>query len=156
MKPNVYIETTIISYLAARLSNNLIDAARQISTQYWWSTEKEQCHLFTSALVLREIERGDKAAAVRRFAFIEGIPELKIIPESVELAHLLLIHQALPPKANDDALHIAIAAVYGMDYIVTWNFRHIANASMRSRIEQVIMQSGYVPPIICTPDELIL
>lgn len=154
MKPKIYLETTIISYLAARPSRDLVVAAHQQITQEWWQTRRAEFDLFVSQIVVQESSAGDKDAAELRLAILEGIPVLEQSEEATALAQELVNQMALPEKAVVDALQIAIAVVSGMDYLLTWNCTHIANATLRNRIESVCRSNGYEPPVICTPEEL--
>lgn len=154
MKPKIYLETTIISYLAARPSRDLVVAAHQQITQEWWQTRRAEFDLFVSQIVVQESSAGDKDAAERRLAILEGIPVLEQSEEATALAQELVNQMALPEKEVVDALQIAIAVVSGMDYLLTWNCTHIANATLRNRIESVCRSNGYEPPVICTPEEL--
>jgi hypothetical protein len=98
---------------------------------------------------------GDFNAAANRLKSLDGIPEIEITEEVAVIAEKLLADASLPSKARIDALHIATAAVGGMDYLLTWNCAHIANPVLRLKIESVIRSFGYEPPIICTPQELL-
>ncbi len=153
MKPKVYIETSVVSYLTAWRNPDLIMAANQEITKEWWEN-REQYDLFLSAFVIHEASSGDPAAAKRRIEILEGIPEIGITEEVEKFAELLAKKLPLPQKAKIDALHISVATVGGMDYLLTWNCKHIANATLRPKIEAVSRESGYEPPIICTPQEL--
>jgi predicted nucleic acid-binding protein len=153
-KPKVYIETSIPSYLTARPSRDLIIAGNQKSTKTWWWRRRD-FDLFVSVLVLDEAAAGDPSAAAERLKALAGIPEIEITEDVAALAARLLDQVSLPDKALVDALHIATAAVGGMDYLLTWNCAHIANPAFRSRIEAVIRFVGREPPIICTPQELL-
>jgi predicted nucleic acid-binding protein len=154
MKPTVYLETSVISYLAARPSRDLIVAAHQQISQDWWDT-RQAWDLSISVLVVSESRTGDAEAAQRRLALLEGLPLLRLNDAATDLAEHLLTRAALPAKAKDDALHIAVAAVHGIDYLLTWNCKHIANARQRPIIEAICEASGYRPPVICTPEELL-
>lgn len=154
MKPRVYVETSVISYLTAWSSRDLIIAANQQITQEWWKSKREKFDLYVSQLVIQEAERGDERAAKDRLDAIANIPPLELNDEALQLGEILIDKNALPKKAAEDALHIAIATVNGMDYLLTWNFKHIANATMRGRVEQVCRDEGYDPAIICSPQEL--
>lgn len=155
MKPKVHLETTIISYLTAWRSPQLVMAAQQEATRTWWDDEAGRFELFISEAVIQEASAGDEAAAERRLQVLHEIAELEVTEETRDLAKQLIAGTPLPDKAQIDALHIAIATVHAMDYLLTWNCRHIANAALRHRIEAVCEDSGYQPPIICTPLELI-
>ncbi len=154
MKKLVYIETSVISYLTARVSRDLVSAARQQLTQEWWSDCRQEFDLFVSPLVSDEALRGDSEAAGRRMDVLKDIPELTLTDEAASLAGHLMQAGALPEKAKDDAVHIAIAAVCRMDYLLTWNCRHIDNAAMKPVIRKVCTEHGFVCPEICTPEEL--
>jgi hypothetical protein len=154
MKPRAYLETTIVSYLAAWPSRDLVTAAHQQITHDWWRTRRDEFDVFISEIVVQEASAGDPDAATRRHGWLQGIPLLAQCPDVALLAQKLVADVPLPATAVIDALHIAIAAVNGMDYLLTWNRTHIANAALRSQIEAVCRAAGYVPPIICTPEEL--
>jgi hypothetical protein len=153
MKPTVYVETTIPSYLTAWPSRDVVRAGEQQVTRDWWAG-RSRFELRVSSLVLLECGAGDSDAAARRLAALKGVPVLAQSPEAVTLAGTLLREVPLPGKAAADALHIAVAAVNGVSYLLTWNCTHIANAILRPRIEAVCRQFGYEPPVICTPMEL--
>jgi hypothetical protein len=154
MKRTVYLETTIPSYLTAWRSNELIMAANQQATREWWDLARPNFEVFISDVVVREASEGNKDAAARRLAVIADIPELALSLEAEQLAGLLLAQAALPAKARIDALHIAIATLNGMDFLLTWNCRHIANAATQHIIEATCRAAGYEPPVICTPPQL--
>jgi predicted nucleic acid-binding protein len=155
MKPKVYIETTIVSYLTAWPSPEIIMAANQELTREWWKTKRNGFDLFVSQVVLKEARAGDSDAAQRRLEELKDIPRLETTREAESLAAMLAAELQLPPKAGADALHIAISAVNGIDYLLTWNCAHIANATFRLQIEAVCRSAGYEPPVICTPLEML-
>ena len=152
--PTVYIETTIISYLTARPSKDLVQRAHQRLTRTWWRNRRSRFELYVSPLVLQEAAAGDPVRARRRLTVLEGVPVLGPTPDAIQLAHSLMNRGPLPKNAEVDALHIAIAAVHGIEYLLTWNCTHIANAQMRSKIEAVCRLENYEPPVLCTPEEL--
>lgn len=154
MKDRVYIETTIVSYLAARLSRDLIVAAHQQLTEEWWLQRRPSFDLLTSQVVIREASAGDPVMAQRRLGFLTEIPLLAIDESALQLATQLLQRGRIPARAAEDASHIAIAAVHGMDYLLTWNCKHIANAQMQKTVAEICRAAGYEPPTICTPEEL--
>jgi hypothetical protein len=154
MKKSVYIETSVISYLTARVSRDLVSAARQQLTQEWWDNSRHNFELFVSRLVLKEIAGGDAAAADRRLDAVKGMTVLEMNADVIVLADELMKQCALPEKAREDAVHIAVSAVCGIDFLVTWNCRHIDNAVMKPVIRSVCADAGYVCPEICTPEEL--
>ena len=154
-KPSVYIETSIVSYLTARPSRDLIVAAQQTMTQDWWRGAPERFVLVASELVFTEAAAGDASAARARLAALEGVARLDTMGEdAAPLTRKLLELGAFPREAAADAAHVAIAATNRVDYLLTWNLRHIANAAVRSRIERACRKAGYEPPVICTPNEL--
>jgi len=149
----IYIETSFVSYLVARPNRDLIRAARQQITIEWWDKERPKHELYASAVVLQEAQRGDPMEIAKRMAALSNLPVLDV-PESAEqLADMLIKQHALPEKAFLDALHIAVATVHGMDYLLTWNCKHIANLTMRGAIEKTCRAAGYEPPAIGTPEE---
>ncbi len=154
MKRKVYIETSIPSYLTARPSNDIRAMANQNSTIEWWKNRKSGFDVFISEFVLAESAQGHPEASARRIRAIKDIPELDITEEAKTLAKSLIEEGPLPEKAEIDAYHIAVATVNGMDYLLTWNCTHIANAVMRPKVEAVCRFHGFEPPIICTPQEL--
>jgi hypothetical protein len=153
MKPRVYVETTIPSYLTAWPSRDLVRAGHQQVTREWWA-RRTTFEIYVSRLVIEECRGGDPAAAADRLAALAGVPLLEENEATAALATALVRDVPLPEQATADALHIAIAAVNGMAYLLTWNCRHIANVMLRPRIEAVCRAAGYTPPLICTPDEL--
>jgi predicted nucleic acid-binding protein len=154
MKPTVYIETTVPSYLTAWPSRDVVRAGEQQVTRDWWA-RRSAYELRVSSLVLLECGAGDAEAAALRLAALDGVPVLSQTPEAEALAEILLREIPLPARAAADALHIAVAAVHGISYLMTWNCTHIANAALRPRIEELCRRSGYEPPVICTPRELL-
>ena len=155
MKPKVYLETTIPSYLTARPSRDLVTAAHQQITREWWDTRRHDFDLFVSQMVIDEASAGDPEAAIRRLDVLASLPLLDPQAEGTALAQMLIDHIPLPARAAADALHIAIAVVNGMDYLLTWNCTHIANAALRGRIEAACRSQGFRVPIIWTPEELL-
>jgi len=154
MKSKIYLETTIPSYLTSRPSRDLVTAAHQQITQEWRDTRRHAFDLFISQMVLDEAGAGDPEAAARRLAILTPLLLLNPREEEAELAQALIAQLPLPASAAADALHIAIAVVNGMDFLLTWNCTHIANAALRSRIEAICRSKGFEVPIICTPEEL--
>ena len=148
----VYIETTFVSYLTARPSRDVVVAGHQQSTHEWWDQSRADFELCTSQLVLQEAGAGDPQAAQERLVILKAM--IDTTEAAIILAEDLVRSHSLPEKAADDALHIAIAAHQKIPYLLTWNFRHMANATMRSAIEAVCTSKGYKVPIICTPEEL--
>jgi predicted nucleic acid-binding protein len=154
MKARVYLETTIPSYLTAWPSRDIVRAAEQEMTREWWKS-RDAFDLYVSELVLDEVGAGDPKAAAQRLESLAGIQLLGMTGEAETLGAELVTQAALPQRAAIDALHIALAAVHGMNYLLTWNCKHIANAMMRGKIEKICRNAGVEPPIICTPMELL-
>ena len=155
MKPSVYLETTIPSYLTAWRSPELAMAARQQVTRAWWDTRRKRFELFVSQLVIDEASVGAPDAAARRMEAIDGIPLLEATEGTEELVEALIQALALPAKAAADAAHIALTVANGIDFLLTWNCTHIANAVLRPTIESTCRGCGYEMPVICTPEELL-
>ena len=154
MKPRVYIETSIPSYLTARQNNDLRAMANQNTTIEWWENRKPEFDIYISEFVVAESSQGDPEAAARRLNAIENVPELNVTEDVRQLARALVVEGPIPKGFEIDAYHIAVAAVNGMDYLLTWNCVHIANATIRPKVEAVCRNHGFEPPIICTPQEL--
>jgi hypothetical protein len=153
--PKVYIETTIPSYLTSRPSRDIQMAAHQLLLHKWWERDRSEFELYVSQFVIDECGGGDVKMAAKRLALLDGIPILDIPAEAVLLSKRLIHGGPLPIKAETDALHISIAAVNAMDYLLTWNCRHIANAQMQRAIRTICNDCGFDPPVICTPTELL-
>jgi len=155
MKSKVYLETTIVSYLAARPSRDLITAAHQQVSREWWENRRTDFDLFISQLVIQEASAGDEQAVQRRLQTLEELPLLELNGQAIDLAKALIDEGTLPAQAAGDALHIAVATVHGMDYLLTWNLKHLANATIRNAIAVACRAHDYEPPVICTPEELL-
>ena len=128
--------------------------ANRNTTIDWWQTRRPGFELFVSEFVIAESSQGDQEAAARRLDVVEGLAELEVTEKARDLARALIDEGPIPENAELDAYHIAVATVNGMDYLLTWNCTHIANAAMRPEVEQVCRSHGYEPPVICTPQEL--
>lgn len=150
----VYIETSVVSYLTALPARELLAAAWQSASSRWWETRRQRFELFTSQLVVDESREGHPEAAQRRLNALAGIPHLSMPDPVTNLATVLLTEGALPQKATDDALHVALSAYHGVDYLLTWNCRHLDNAEMKPLMRRVCTVHGYTCPEICTPLEL--
>jgi hypothetical protein len=154
MKASVYMETSIISYLTARPSRDIVMAGHQASTSEWWQERRSKFDIFISQLVWDEASKGDPEAVKRRLKTLKPLPWLQIKRDSRELAKALVEEECFPPNAEDDALHVALATTHGMDFLLTWNFTHIANASTEKQVRGVCEEHGYLMPVICSPEEL--
>jgi len=151
----IYIESTIPSYVVARPARDLLQAARQQLTRDWWDLQREKHELFTSQVVLDEIADGERAMAARRLELMAGLPLLISTPDVEALAADVLQSGLLPATADGDAAHIALATAYGMDILLTWNCRHIANAAIVGRLRKLVAKQGYTLPEIYTPEEFL-
>jgi predicted nucleic acid-binding protein len=150
----IYLETTIVGHLVGRIRRDPLIAARQQVTRDWWRDEASKYTVLISQLVLDECSDGDPDAAAERLEAVKNLDLLDVSDEVDALAVALIAGNAVPASEPRDAFHIAISAVNGINYLLTWNFKHIANASLRGRIEQVCRDFGFDPPVICTPEEL--
>ena len=153
-RPTVYVETSVISYLAANPSGDLVTRAHQKVTREWWS-RTSRWELIVSGTVMREALRGNHLTAMKRMSLLVGFNVLQVDSEARRLRDELMRRGIFPPKALSDAEHVAIAAVHGLNYLVTWNLKHIANAMIRARAEAICRECGYEPPVICTPDQML-
>ena len=154
MKPTVYIESSVISYLEARPSRDVIIAGRQAISHDWWENQRLRYELRISVLVEEEVSRGDPEGARLRTKRIADIPSLSISDEATQIAELLLSNSVISKGSEEDALHIRIAAAQGTDYLLTWNFKHINNAETKTAIIKLIESYGYICPQLCSPEEL--
>jgi hypothetical protein len=154
MKSSVYIETTVVSYLTSRISPFSVIAGRQAVTLDWWQNHAKQYDLYASEVVLDEAGAGDAEPATRRMELLKDVPILSLTREGLRLGEVLIADGAIPREFFDDALHVAIASVHRMDYLVTWNFQHLAGAGKRRKIERIVTGNGFACPAICTPEEL--
>jgi len=154
MKRKIYIETSVISYLTARPSKTILGAAHQQITSAWWERRSEY-ELLISESVLRECGAGDPGAAQRRLTIVADLPLLLITEDALQIAEALVQQDIIPSKAAEDALHIAVATVHGVDYLLTWNCRHIANPEIQRSIAAYLERIGLFLPFICTPEELL-
>ncbi len=153
--PTVYIETTVVSYLTAWPSRDLVRAAHQQITREWWETRRADFSLYVSQLVLDEAAAGDAAAAVERLHKLANIPLLEYRAPTLALAESLARVLQLPAAARGDALHVAVCAANGMEFLLTWNCRHLANAALAPKIEQACRSHGAAGPRIVTPEQLL-
>jgi len=155
MPARVYLETTIFSYLTVRPSRDVVAAGHQQVTRDWWEKKRQNYSLHISPVVLAEARKGDPVAARLRLDAIKGLSVLDVTEPARDLARFLIEVLAVPATADADALHIALATVHGMEFLLTWNCTHIANASMRVPLSDACAKRGYSLPTICTPDELL-
>jgi predicted nucleic acid-binding protein len=154
VKPSVYIETTIPSYLTAWPSRDIIRAGQQQITRDWWQKRKGHFTLFISVLVLKEVQAGDPVASQDRWDAIRDIQILEVTEEVDRVAKEILNKKIVPMTEEADAYHIATAAVHKMKYLMTWNCRHIANAEIFGKLQKYFLTNKLDCPVICTPSEL--
>ena len=153
--PSAYIETTIPSYYVARSSMNLLQASRQASTRLWWDSGCSGLEIFTSLEAIDEAGEGDEEMAQMRLRLLEKVTRLEITDEIGNLAVKLVSSGLIPDKAASDAIYIAVASAHGMDYLVTWNFKHIANPFIQNRLRKTVQDFGFHFPVMCSPEELL-
>ena len=165
MKRSVYLETTVISYLAARPARDPVTLGRQTLTREWWRVRREAFDLVIWDLVLQEMQADDSEVACSRLDMATGIPSLPVSSESVALAEMLVAEGSIPAAFVEDALHVALCAVNNseaasyrpaadIDFLLTWNCTHLANAALRFDLESAVSRGGFQCPVICTPEEL--
>ncbi|MFT5471341.1 MAG: hypothetical protein ACI8UO_006474 [Verrucomicrobiales bacterium] len=150
-----YIETTIPSYYVARPSSSLLHAAKQTATRDWWDGNCSGFELFTSLETLDKAAKGDSEMAADRLNLLQSIPLLPMPDEAISLAGNLVSAGIVPQKASSDSIHIAVASVHAIDYLVTWNFKHIANPFLRDRLRSAVEEAGFELPVMCSPEELL-
>jgi len=151
----VYIETSIVSYLRQKPSSQVVTAARQLLTHRWWDDERDHYELVVSQYVVDEAAAGDPSLAAERLEILDGIPLLPPAPEISQIANEIMSLGVLPEKAQVDALHIAAVAHHRIQYLLTWNCKHIANARILPRIHDLLTSLHIPIPVICTPEELL-
>jgi hypothetical protein len=154
MKRKIYVETSVISYLTARPSKTITGAAHQQITLAWWERRSDY-ELLVSQSVWQECAAGDPVAAQRRLAALEGMSILAVTQDMIRLAESLIVQAIIPAKAIEDALHISVSTLHHVDFLLTWNCRHIANPVIQEKIAVHLEQLGLFLPIICTPEELL-
>ncbi|RKU15442.1 DNA-binding protein [Candidatus Poribacteria bacterium] len=157
-KPRVYIETSVISYLTSRPSSNIGIRGCQYFTRYWWENfAEQQFELVSSPIVHQEVSLGDREVSQKRLEILGKLTLLDAPKETLDsLSDALINAGALPLKARIDSFRIAIAAINSVEYLATWNFKHIANINKIPLIQQVCQKAGYQPPILCTPQQLLM
>lgn len=149
----IYVDTSIVGYLTPRSASDVVFQARQQLTRRWWQQRREGFDLYISQLVLDEAGAGDPSAAADRLRLLEGLPLLGESAEADRLADLLIARHLLPAKAAADAQLVALAATAGVDYLLTWNCKHIANADLLPALYETLRAEGFPPPLIVTPEE---
>jgi hypothetical protein len=155
MSPRVYIETSVVSYLTARPSRDVMTLARQQYTVAWWALQGQAFDAWISPLVIKEASRGDPVAANLRFQLCKTLPNLDLNDQANNIAHQLIARGAIPGTEPEDALHMGIAVTNQVDYIASWNFVHLVGATAKLKLRQHIIDLGYKPPVIATPEELL-
>jgi len=155
MSETVYIETSILGYLTARPSRDIVVTANIEITREWWDTRRSDFQLYSSQAVVKETSQGDTEIVSQRLEIIRNLAFLDLNQSVLDLAEQFLERSNLPAKADVDAVHIAAATVHGMDYLLTWNCKHIANAQIQRKLAEISLDLGYELPILCTPYELL-
>ncbi len=155
MKRTVYVETTVVSYLTARPSRDLLIAAHQEATHELWAKLLSDYTTYVSALVYQEAARGDQDQATKRQEAIRPFQTLATTDEAQVLADAIIAGKGIPSEYPEDALHVALASVNGVEVIVTWNFAHLNNPFTRMIVRQIVENAGYECPEICSPEELL-
>lgn len=155
MGARAYIETSVISYLTSRPSRDIVVAAHQQISMHWWENYRKSFDLCTSQLVVDEARRGDLEVAQRRLKLLEDMSLLEVTDQAQALAMTVVQEGLLSQKAFPDALHIAIATAHQVDYLVTWNCSHIANAVILPRVATISQRFDLLLPYVCTPEELL-
>ena len=154
IKPRVYIEPTVVSHLVARPSDDAILASWQRASQQLWEDYADRFEFVISPVVRAEIQQGDVAAAQQRLEVVSQLTVLEVLPEANVLAQKPIDAGAVPRNSELDAQHIAIATAHGVDYLVSWNHKHIVNENKREHINSVCQEVGFQPTTLCTPMEL--
>jgi hypothetical protein len=153
--PTLYLETSVVSYLTARPTHDVHAARKQLVTRHWWHNFRSQHAIFTSEVVCNEAERGDPHAAARRAEVLSGLASIHRTAQSNELAARIFARCKLPLRAELDAHHVAIAALNGLEIVLTWNCSHLANEHMIPLMRHACEAYGYAVPQIYTPEQLI-
>jgi len=154
MKAKLYLESTVPSYLVARQSRDIVTAGHQATTREWWAKRIKDFQIFISPMVIEEVSMGEAAMAKARLEILKPFPQLEITESVTSLAETLIVGGTLPRKAARDAVHVAVSAIHGMHFLVTWNCRHIANGEILRKVQKVCREHECECPLVCTPDEL--
>jgi predicted nucleic acid-binding protein len=155
MKKRIYLETTVVSYLTAEPSRDIVIAGHQNATRELWPDLSTKYETYVSALLFEEAKRGDQTQAQARLSAVQPFPMLDIDDEARSLAEKIILLKGVPAKYPEDALHIAVAAVNGIEVIITWNFAHLNNPFIRKVVRAIVEGEGYECPEICSPEELL-
>ena len=145
----------MISYLTSRPSRDVVAAGHQQLSQAWWELRRADFELVASQLVLNEARLGDPEMSQKRLAILEGVTLLEVTDTANELAATIVREGLLPQTSFADALHLATAAVHEVEYLLTWNCAHIANAEILPRVGVICERFGLTLPFVCTPEELL-
>jgi hypothetical protein len=154
-KKTVYLETSFISYLTSFPSTHIVTAGHQAITRWWWEKRRDAFKLYVSEPVRDEAAQGNPEIAAKRLAVIDEIQLIGVTDEAINFGKVLMQGNAIPVQAATDALHVAMSCVNGINYLLTWNCKHIANAERFADIERLCLAHGYIAPVICTPEELL-
>lgn len=154
MKESIYLETTVVSYYVSRPSRDVIALAHQEITREWWHKAKMRFDCFISQIVIEEARMGDEEAVKRRLEELKNFPHLELTDKVEEIAQIYIKRLEIPAKSFRDAVHLAVASVHNIDYLVTWNCTHIANGEIIKKLMSINENICIHTPIICTPEEL--
>lgn len=149
-KPSVYLETSFVSYISNRLSSDLVVAGQQKVSQDWWARRRDHYHLYASASVVAEASQGNEEERVKRQQILDELTILEVTEEVFKLAAKYVEKQIIPVKKYEDALHMAVAVLNGMDYLVSWNCKHLVNPVIERRIRKLNDSLDLATPYICT------
>ena len=155
MKESIYLETTVVSYFTAKISRDIIVLAHQEITQEWWPRAIKRFEVYISEIVVEEAGLGDIEAAKKRLAVLKDFSHLELTEKVEKMSQIYMEKLKITKKSARDAIHIAIASVHNVDYLVTWNCAHIANAEIIKKLMKINNSFGIHTPIICTPEELL-
>ena len=151
----VYIETSIVSYLRENPAAAAETVQRQGITRRWWEDYRVRYDLVTAQYVIEEAAAGQGDLATERLQHLAGLPLLPLGDDVDELAAEIVSRAILPADAIVDALHIACAAVNRVDFLLTWNCKHIANPLILPRVFRTLDDFGIPFPVICTPQDML-
>jgi len=152
---SVYVETTVLSYLVALPAKDVVVAGHQKTTQDWWSFRRTAFDCYISQVVIDEVAAGDPSEVRKRLAVADSLDLLAVTEDAEQLTKSIVKSGILPSKAIRDAAHIAVATVHEVQYLLTWNCKHLANAQIAKRVSNLCRVAGYEMPTVCTPEELL-
>jgi hypothetical protein len=154
MRPSLYLETTIPSYLAAKPSNNLTNLYRQIVTRKFWDTKQDSFKIYTSDYTVKECRSGNPEVAKRRLQLLEHFPRLRIEKEVDELSDIYMRLLSIPEKSRIDTFHLAICVSHQINFLLSWNCIHLGAVS-GTRIASYNEKNGLFIPVLTTPESFV-